>query len=404
MKALALESAAQRPCRRRKESVAVTMDRVINLHDFEAMARRYLPRMAFDFIEGGADDEEGLRHNRQVFERWRLLPRLLVDVSQRDTSVELFGQRYRTPVGISPMGLAGLFRPGADAMMAEAARQQQVPFILSGASNESLETAARIAPEHAWFQLYRTLDEKINDHLLGRARDAGLSVLVVTVDVTVNSNRERNRRNGFVRPFRLTPGTLLQGLLHPRWSLGYLRQGGHPMMQNWQPYAAPGASADQVAELFGKLTPAANSTWATMAHIRRQWPGKLLVKGLLHPDDARQAVALGADGLIVSNHGARQLDRSVSPLDMLPEIHAALPDTPLILDSGVRRGSDIVIARCLGARLVLCGRPMMYAVAAAGSPGVQQAIDILRNEVDKVLAQVGCARFEQLGPDHLRPS
>jgi len=215
--------------------MAQDLDSVINLHDFEAMARRRLPRMAFDFIQGGADDELGLRQNRQAFERWRLLPRFLVDVSQRDTSVSLFGQRYSAPVGISPMGLAGLFRPGADAMMAQAAREQQVPYLMSGASNESLETAARLAPEHAWFQLYRTLDEKINDHLLGRVRDAGLRVLVVTVDVTVNSNRERNRRNGFVRPFRLSPSILLQCLLHPRWTLDYLRQGGHPMMQNWQP-------------------------------------------------------------------------------------------------------------------------------------------------------------------------
>ena len=384
--------------------MAQSLDSVINLHDFEAMARRRLPRMAFDFIQGGADDELGLRQNRQAFERWRLLPRFLVDVSQRDTSVSLFGQRYSAPVGISPMGLAGLFRPGADAMMAQAAREQQVPYLMSGASNESLETAARLAPEHAWFQLYRTLDEKINDHLLGRVRDAGLRVLVVTVDVTVNSNRERNRRNGFVRPFRLSPSILLQCLLHPRWTLDYLRQGGHPMMQNWQPYAAPGASADQVADLFGQLTPAANSTWKTLEHIRRQWPGKLLVKGLLHPDDARQAVALGADGLIVSNHGARQLDRSVSPLEMLPEIHAAVPQTPLILDSGMRRGSDIVIARCLGAHMVFCGRPMMYAVASAGQPGVSRAIMLLRQEVDKVLAQLGCARFEDLSAAHLRPA
>jgi L-lactate dehydrogenase (cytochrome)/(S)-mandelate dehydrogenase len=380
------------------------LDQVINLHDLQRMARQRLPRMVFDFIEGGADDERGLQHNRQVFEQWRLLPRFLVDVSQRDTSVALFGRRYDTPVGISPMGLAGLFRPGADALMAEAAVRHNVPFIMSGASNDCLETAARIAPDHAWFQIYRTLDEGINEHLVGRARDAGIGVLVVTVDVTVNSNRERNRRNGFVRPFRLTPSILLQTLLHPRWALDYLRSGGHPMMQNWQPYAAAGASADEVADLFGRLTPASNSTWQTLERLRRWWPGRLLVKGLLHPDDARQAVALGADGIIVSNHGARQLDRSVSPLEMLPEIHAAVPETPLILDSGARRGSDIVIARCLGARMALCGRPMMYAVTAAGSAGVARAIEILHTEVDKVLAQLGCPRFENLSAAHVRRS
>ncbi len=378
------------------------LDQVINLHDFQALARRRLPRMAFDFIEGGADDELGLRDNRLAFERWRLLPRFLVDVSQRDVSVELFGRRYSTPIGISPMGLAGLFRSGADAMMAEAAAHHNLPFIMSGSSNESLETAARLAPDHAWFQIYLTADEKINQHLVGRAHDAGLGVLVVTVDVTVNSNRERNRRNGFVRPFRLTPAIVMQALLHPGWALHYLRSGGHPMMQNWQPYAAAGASANEVADLFARLTPTPGSTWRTLEQVRRWWPGKLLVKGVLHPEDARRSVSLGSDGLIVSNHGARQLDRSVSPLEMLPEIHAAVPDTPLILDSGVRRGSDIVIARCLGARLALCGRPMMYAVAAAGGPGVGKAIELIHNEVDKVLAQLGCPRFEDLSTDYLR--
>jgi L-lactate dehydrogenase (cytochrome)/(S)-mandelate dehydrogenase len=300
------------------------------------------------------------------------------------------------------MGLAGMFRPGADAMFAEAAARHNIPYIMSGASNESLETAARIAPDHAWFQLYRTLDEGINEHLVGRVRDSGISTLVLTVDVVTNSNRERNRRNGFLRPFKITPSIALQALLHPRWTLDYLRSGGHPMMQNWQPYAAAGAKADDVADMFGKLTPASNNTWHSLEKLRRWWPRKLLVKGVLHPDDARQAVALGADGLIISNHGSRQLDRTVSPLEMLPEIHAAVPDTPLILDSGVRRGSDIVLARCLGARFALCGRPMMYSVAAAGSAGVGRAIGILNNEVDKVIAQLGCPRFEDLSMDYLR--
>lgn len=378
------------------------LHRVINLRDFETLARRRLPRMAFDFIAGGADDELGLAHNRQSFERWQLLPRSLVDVSRRDTSVTLFGQRYAAPAGISPMGMAGMFRPDADLLMAEAARQQQMPFVLSGVSNASVEAVARVAPEHAWWQFYRTRDEKINDHMLGRARDAGLRVLALTVDVTVNSNRERNLRNGFVRPFRFTPDIVLQGLLHPRWSLDWLRQGGHPMMKSWQAYAPARASALEVSELVGRLLPSADSTWKDLERLRRRWPGKLLVKGLLHPEDARQAVALGADGVIVSNHGARQLDRSVSPLQMLPEIRAALPGTPLILEGGVRRGSDIVIARCLGADLTLCGRPMMYAVASAGSAGVERALDLLRKEVDKVLGQLGCPRCEDLGPQYLR--
>jgi (S)-mandelate dehydrogenase len=378
------------------------IEHALNLYDLRALARRRLPRMAFEFIEGGVDDEKGLARNRSAFDEWQLLPRFLVDVQERDPSVTLFGRTYRTPVGISPMGLAGLFRPGADLMMAQAAAEANVPFIMSGSSNESIEKAARIAPDHAWFQLYCTRDENINRHLIDRAAGAGVKALVLTVDVTVNANRERNLRNGFVRPFRLTPSILLQAVTRPGWLAGYLRHGGHPMMQNWQPYAPAGASADEVADQFARLTPSAVSTWKTLENARRWWSGPLLVKGLLHPDDARQAVALGADGVIVSNHGARQLDRAPSPLEVLPGIRAAVPGTPLIIDSGVRRGSDIVMACCLGAQFTLAGRPMMYGVAAAGTRGVARAIAILHAEVDKVLAQVGCRSMGELHAGLLR--
>lgn len=378
------------------------IEQALSLADLRTLARKKLPAMMFDFIEGGADDERGLQRNRDAFKKWQLLPRFLVDVAERDQSVTLFGQTYSTPIGISPMGLAGLFRPGADAMMAQAAAAANVPFIMSGSSNESIETAARIAPDHAWFQLYCTRDEQINRHLIKRAGAAGVKTLVLTVDVPVNANRERNLRNGFVRPFRLTPSITLQALAHPRWLVHYLRSGGHPMMQNWQPYAPPGATADEVADLFARLTPSPVSTWTTLENARRWWPGRLLVKGLLHPDDARQAVTLGADGIIVSNHGARQLDAAPSPLDMLPVIRSAVPQTPLIIDSGVRRGSDIVIAMCLGAQFALCGRPMMYGVTVAGTRGVARAIAIIHSEVDKVLAQIGCRRLDELHAGYVR--
>lgn len=378
--------------------------RALDLDDLRRLARRRLPRMAFDFIEGGVDAERGLRRNRDAFDAWRLLPRFLVDVERRDQSVELFGHTYGTPVGISPMGLAGLFRPGADLMMARAAAAWNVPFVLSGSSNASIEAAARVAPGHAWFQLYCTRDDAINRSLVDRAAAAGVPVLVLTVDVVVNANRQRNLRNRFVRPFRITPAILLQALAHPRWLAGYLRGGGHPMMANWQPYAPAGASADDVADLFARLTPSAASTWRTLEDLRRWWPGRLLVKGLLHPEDARRAVRLGADGIVVSNHGARQLDAAPAPLEVLPAIRAAVPDTVLLIDSGIRRGSDIVTALCLGARFALCGRPMMHAVAAAGTEGVTRAIRILHAEVDKVLAQMGCRDLAELGPQRLWPA
>ncbi|MBA2963539.1 MULTISPECIES: alpha-hydroxy acid oxidase [Ramlibacter] len=377
----------------------------INLDDFRAIARRKLPRIAFDFIEGGADDEHCLQRNRDAFQQYRLLPRYLVDVSERDQSTVLLGRRYASPFGISPTGLAGLFCPDADVLLAQAAAAANVPFLLSSAANGSLEDVVRAAPEHVWFQMYCTRDEAINADLVRRARAAGVRVLVVSVDVPVNSNRERNRRNGFSRPFRMTPGVVLEALAHPAWVLRYLRTGGIPMMRNWQPYGPAGANAAQVADLYGTLTPAPMVSWGHLQRIREAWPGPLVVKGLLHPDDARQATRLGADALVVSNHGGRQLDAAPSPLEMLPAIRAAVgDDTELILDSGVRRGSDIVIARCLGAKAALFGRPTLFAAAAGGRAGIDRALQIVRNEVDMVLAQIGCRAFDSLHRGYLWPA
>jgi (S)-mandelate dehydrogenase len=374
----------------------------INLEDLRLMARRKLPRIAFDFIDGGADDELCLARNRAAFSQYRLLPRYLRDVRQRDQSVNLFGRRYASPIGISPTGLAGLFRPDADLMLAAAARAADVPFLLSSAANASLEDAMPIAPEHVWFQMYCTSDTAINADLVARALKAKVRVLVVSVDVPVNSNRERNRRNGFSRPFRMTAGVALEALGHPMWVLRYLKTGGIPMMRNWLPYAPAGAGADQVADMYGTLTPAPMVDWDHIRRIRAVWTGPLLLKGLMHPEDARTAVGLGVDGLVISNHGGRQLDAAPSPLEMLPAMRAAVgPDVQIMLDSGVRRGSDAVIARCLGADSVIFGRPTLYGVAAAGQAGAARALQIMRTEIDQVLAQIGSTAFEGLNADNL---
>lgn len=366
------------------------------------MARRYLPRIAFDFIDGGADDELCLKRNRDAFERYRLLPRYLRDVSQRDQSITLFGRTYASPIGISPTGLAGLWRPDADLMQAAAAREANVPFLLSSAANASLEDGMRVAPDHVWFQMYCTSDERINADLVQRAVKAQVGVLVISVDVPVNSNRERNRRNGFSRPLRMTPSVALNAMGHPAWLLRYLRTGGIPMMRNWMNYATDGASAAQVADMYGTLTPAPMVSWEHLRRIRDAWRGPLVIKGLLHPDDAREAARMGVNGLVVSNHGGRQLDAAPSPLEMLPAICKAVGNqVELILDSGVRRGSDVVIARCLGAKTILFGRPALYAVAAAAQPGVARVLQIMRNEIDMVMTQIGCRSFEELDASYL---
>jgi L-lactate dehydrogenase (cytochrome)/(S)-mandelate dehydrogenase len=383
----------------------MNLQSAINLDDLRRAARRKLPRIAFDFIEGGSDDEACLERNRAAFGRYRLLPRYLRDVSRRDQSVVLFGRKYASPVGISPTGLAGLFRPGADLMLAAAARQANVPFLLSSAANASLEDALPVAPQNVWFQMYCTSDDRINADLVERARSAAAPVLVISVDVPVNSNRERNRRNGFSRPFRMTPGVVLEALGHPAWVLRYLRTGGIPMMRGWKPYAPEGANAAQVADLYGTLTPAPMVQWGHIQRIRDAWSGPLVVKGLLHPDDALQAMRLGVDGLVVSNHGGRQLDAAPSPVEVLPAVRAAVgPQVPLILDSGVRRGSDAVIARALGATCVIFGRPTLYGVAVAGEAGAARALQIMRAEIDMVLAQIGCTAYSQVDASYLWPA
>lgn len=369
----------------------------INLHDFRAMARRKLPKIAFDFIDGGADDELGMVRNREIFSEYQLLPRYLNDVTTRDQSITLFGKKYASPIGIAPTGMAGLFRVGTDSMLAAAAKKANVPFLLSSASNFSIEEAAKIAPDNVWFQMYATSDHRINMDLVRRAREAGVRVLVMTVDVPVNSNRERNRRNGFTRPFRMTPSIMLDTLSRPAWLFSYLRSGGMPMLSNWQPYAREGASADEVADMYGKLTPAPMTSWDTITAIRREWDGPLVIKGILHPDDAIQSAEHGLDGVIVSNHGARQLDAAPSPITMLPAIREAVGDRlTVMLDSGVRRGSDVVTAKCLGAQSCFFGRPTLYAVAALGQDGADQVFAIMRREIDAVLTQIGCGTFDGL--------
>jgi len=377
------------------------IDQAINIEDLRRMAKRRLPKVIFDFIEGGLEDEEGLARNEAVFRRYGILPRYLVDIAKRDPSTELFGRRYALPFGIAPTGLAGLFRPDGDLMLAGAAGAADIPYIMSGASNATIEEAASVAPEHTWYQLYGARDRNISEHLIKRSRDAGLTTLVLTVDVPVNSKRERNIRNGFVRPYKLKPSIMLEALLHPGWIIDYLRTGGTPIFGNWAPYANAGADANAVSEFLATQTPS-TQTWHDLEAYRRLWPGKLVVKGILHPDDARRAAELGVDGIMVSNHGGRQLDRAPSPLDMLPTIKAAVGERlTLMLDSGIRRGSDIVIAHCLGASFTFVGRATLYGAVAGGPAGIRRAIAILRTEIDLVMAQMGCPSWDQLGPQWL---
>jgi L-lactate dehydrogenase (cytochrome)/(S)-mandelate dehydrogenase len=376
----------------------MNLDACVNLDDLRRRAKRRLPRVIYDFIEGGVDDEDGLARNEDAFRRRPLVPRCMVDVSSRDQRAGIFGRTYDSPFGIAPTGGIGNYRRGGDLMLAAAARRANIPFILSGAATASMEEVAGVAPEHGWYQLYGARDRAISEDMIRRADALGFPVLVVTVDVPVGSNRERNRRNGFGRPLKLSLASKLDALRRPLWFKDYLRH-GIAMLPNWAPYAPAGASAEQVAEFVAGQVPW-HTTWNDLARFRELWPRRLVVKGILRADDALRAASEGVDGVIVSNHGARQLDRAPSALDVLPDVAAAVGERmTVMLDGGIRRGSDVLIALALGARFVFLGRPTLYGVVAGGEAGACRAVEILRREMDLVMAQIGCPVARDMGPD-----
>ena len=388
----------------------MNLDSAINIEDLHRIAKRKLPRIIFDYIEGGVEDERGLARNEAAFRKHRLLPRYLVDVSKRDQSTTVFGRTYSSPFGISPTGGVGLYRREGEVMLAEAAAEANIPYIMSGGSNASMEEAARAAPNNLWFQLYAAKHGDVTDALIGRARDLGLGALVLTVDVPVHPKRERNYRSGFARvrsggvleALKLKPSILLEAVTHPAWVIEYMRLGGAPTLGNWAPHAPNGASTSDVIALGRSQTPASAQTWRDLDRYRQLFPGALVVKGILNPADALRAAEIGVDGIIVSNHGGRQLDQAPASLDVLPAIKAAVGDlVTVMLDSGVRRGADILIAFCLGAEFVFFGRPTLYGAIVGGVPGVSKVIDIFRSEIDLVMGQIGCPSLDQLGPDFL---
>ena len=359
--------------------------RAHNIDDLRAAARRRLPRVVFDYLEGGAEDHVTARANRESFDALGFAPRTLVDVSQRGLKVELFGLRFDAPFGISPIGAAGLFWHEAEIALARAARAANLPFVLSTHSFVPLERVAFEAGGPPWFQLYLPQDRDAAAALVKRAHDAGCEVLVLTTDVPVGGNREYNERNGFGVPLRLGARAIADVLAHPAWLAGvYFRSLYRRALPHW------GDRRDRAG-------------WDDLAWLRKQWPRKLVVKGILGVEDARLAVEHGADGICISNHGGRQLDGAPAPLAVLPDIAAAVgAQTTLIVDGGVRRGADIVKALALGADLVLVGRAALYGVAAAGERGVRRSLQILKAETERVMALLGCAALDELGPQFLR--
>lgn len=371
------------------------MKKLVNVADYRACAKARLPRMVFDYLEGGAEDEIGLRHNRDVFREVRFQPRRLVDVSNRSTQVSVFGKKLTAPLVIGPTGLNGILWPKGDHALARAAGNFGIPFALSTASASSIEEVAKIATGELWFQLY-VVHRKLAELLVKRALSAGYTTLILTTDVSVNGKRERDLRNGFGLPMRYSFKTMVDGILHPRWSLDLVRE-GMPQLANF-------ASQDvQDTELQAALMSRqmdASFSWDDLKWLRDLWPHTLLIKGISRADDARRCLALGADGVILSNHGGRQLDSAVAPLEVL-EATAASVSAPVFIDSGIRRGSDVVKAVALGAHAVLLGRATLYGLAARGEAGVDAVLALLKSEIDTTLAQIGCPSASQLNRDFI---
>ena len=370
--------------------------RMLSLDDFEEAARRHLPRPLFGYISGAAEDNRSLNDNRAAFDEYRFLTRVLVDVSRRSQSVTLFGRTYDSPFGIAPVGISALSAYRGDIVLAQAAQEANIPEIMSGTSLIRMEEVAAIAPA-TWFQAYLPADETRIDGLIDRVMRAGFETLVITVDIPVWANRENNIRAGFSTPLRPSLRLAWDGLVRPRWLFGTLARtlltSGMPHFEN--SFAARGApilSRTAIRDTTGRE----HLNWEHIARIRRQWRGPLILKGILHPDDAAHARQMGADGIIVSNHGGRQLDGAASALRVLPRVLDRVGDFPVMIDGGIRRGSDVLKALALGAKAVFAGRPFMYAAAAAGSAGVNRAIRLLRDEVDRNMAMLGINRLDEL--------
>lgn len=374
---------------------------ILALHDFERLARSRLPRSIFAFIQAGSEDEQALKASADAWSRWAFVPRTLVDVSTRSQTVRLFDRDYASAFGIAPMGGAAVCAFQADLNLARGAAEAGIPFVLSGAATTPLEQVMEAAPE-TWFQAYLSHDLARIDALLDRVERAGVQMLVVTTDVAVMGNRENALRAGFSLPPALTPGLVWDGITHPAWVVGCLLKTlireGVPRQANFE--AEPGASI-----LVRKVAPGdrrSRLSWDHIRHIRRRWKGRLVLKGVLSAKDAILAKSHGVDGLILSNHGGRQLSSAIAPLNVLPEIRDAVPSMPLMLDGAVRRGGDVLKARALGADMVFVGRPFLYAAAVAGEAAVLKAAALLRQEIDRDLALTGAASIHDLTPDHLR--
>ena len=382
------------------------LDRAIAIEDLREMAQKRLPDFVFHPMETGSGNGYGPRDNIASFREFRFIGKVLTNLQAASPRVAVFEHTYNSAFGIAPMGYADYFRRKADSYLAVAAAEANVPFVLSGGSNATIEEIAAIAPETTWCQLYGARDSAVMDDFMRRARDSGVRTLVFTVDFQAMPQNDWLARTGlgmYARiPLRSWMPLLWQLLTHPGWTWEVLARRGLPALESWRRYAPMGATGKQIHGYYRTQVPAPQG-WQDLERVRRQWSGNLVVKGLMTVEDARSAMAAGADAIMVSNHGGNRLDCLMPPILVLSELRRALgPQIPLFLDGGIRRGIDILTAYCLGASFSFVGRAVLYGVAAAGLSGAQRAVRILSAEVQHAMSMLGISDIPQCHPAMLQ--
>ena len=358
-------------------------------------ARWRIPGFAWDYMTGGIGVEENLRRNTDDLQKILFMPRYLQDAQNPDISTTIFGQKLDAPFGVAPLGLGGLQWPGGEPIIAKAARQHNVLHILSTHATQSLEKMKQHSGPVGWFQLYPPKDAKMETDMIERAKRAGYDVLVVTVDIPAVTRRDRDIRNGLSVPPQFDLRTVFHAAMRPHWLLRLARH-GIPHFENLEPYAPKDLSIRELGTFLGSVL-SNHITPERFKQIRDQWPGKVLVKGVLDPEEAAAYISLGADGIIVSNHGGRQLDAAPSSVSMLPHVRKRLgPDALVMADGGVRSGLDVARMIALGADYVFMGRPFIFSVAAIGDQGPTHLIEVLKQELRGTMWQLGCPRLGDL--------
>jgi (S)-mandelate dehydrogenase len=376
--------------------------RAFTIEDLRHLARRRLPNFSFEYLEGGAEDEVSLRRNRDVFERIAWLPRTLAGVGLPDLSTDLLGESCLLPLVIAPTGFNGMLWPQGDRALARAAAEAGIPFTLSTVSNYPLAKLTQEVADRIWFQLYPFKDQAFIDRLVDLAAGAGCRTMVVTTDVPVLGAREWDQRN-YRAPMKLDFANLLDVLRHPGWLRRVMIPRGAPQFENLRDFLPPGVDSALAGVRFMGTQLNPRLSWQDMEHVRRRWPGKLVLKGILCVEDARRALEIGADGIVLTNHGGRQLDSSVAGVELLPAVSAEVGGRLCVLvDGGFRRGSDVLKAVALGAHGVMIGRAALYGLAAGGEAGVAHALGLLRAEMERVMTLLGCRNLAELGRHLIR--